>query len=213
MRDRRRHHHRRRRSSSLESFSDLPFISCAATPAKYLIKQIRRGKFVGFDKLLLPVLDESITVDQAVGQAAKRIRDTRPARRRVVDLVTWLEAWNIFFPVRLQVSPSSALQLAKYQTIMCQLFSSYPVGVCIKYDSLDSGTGQIPPYTLGPSEGRHPSVVRDLAHLSSPQAAICQHSAYLCRQWHKQGYPKVHHPHTVRSGNVPKIQLFLLPAG
>ena len=91
---------------------------------------------MGFDKLLLPVLDESIAVDQAAGQAAKRIRDTRPARRRVVDLVTWLEAWNIFFPVRLQVSPSSALQLVKYQTIMCQLFSSYLVGVCIKYDSL-----------------------------------------------------------------------------
>ena len=71
-----------------------------------------------------------------MGQAAKRIRDSRPARRRVVDLATWLEAWNIFFAVRLQISPSSALQLAKYQTIMCQLFSSYPVGVCIKYGSL-----------------------------------------------------------------------------
>ena len=38
--------------------------------------------------------------------------------------------------MHLQVSPSSALQLAKYQAITCQLFSSYPVGVCIKYDSL-----------------------------------------------------------------------------
>ena len=131
-RDRRRHHHRRRRSSSLEAFSDPLFISCSATPAKYLLKRIRRGKFVAFDKLLLPVLDETL----AVGQAAKRTRDSRSAKRRVVDLATWLEAWNIFLAVRLQVSPSSALQLAKYQAIMCQLFSSYPVGVCIKYDSL-----------------------------------------------------------------------------
>ena len=58
-RDRRRHHHKRRRSSSLEAFSDPPFISCSATPAKYLLKRIRRGKFVAFDKLLLPVLDET----------------------------------------------------------------------------------------------------------------------------------------------------------
>ena len=131
-RDRRRLHHKRRRSSSLEAFSDPPFISCSATPAKYLLKRIRRGKFVTFDKLLLPVLDETL----AVGQAAKRTRDSRSAKRRVVDLATWLEAWNIFLAVRRQVSPSSALQLAKYQVIMCQLFSSYPVGVCIKYDSL-----------------------------------------------------------------------------
>ena len=128
-RNRHRHHHRRRRSST---FSDPPFISCSATPAKYLLKRIRRGKFVTFDKLLLPVLDETLVV----GQAAKRTRDSRSAKRRVVDLATWLEAWNIFLAVRLQVSPSSALQLAKYQAIMCQLFSSYPVGVCIKYDSL-----------------------------------------------------------------------------
>ncbi|KAL5488979.1 hypothetical protein EMCRGX_G018014 [Ephydatia muelleri] len=126
-RDRHRHHHRRRRSST--AFSDPPFISCSATPAKYLLKRIRRGKFVTFDKLLLPVLDETLVV----GQAAKR---TRSAKRHVVDLATWLEAWNVFLAVRLQVSPSSALQLAKYQAIMCQLFSSYPVGVCIKYDSL-----------------------------------------------------------------------------
>ena len=129
-----RHHHRCRRSSSLESFSDSPFISCSATPAKYLVKRIRQGKFVGLDKLLLPVLDELLAVGQAAGQAAKHIRDSRATRRHVVDLATRLGAWNIFFAVCLQVSPSSALQLAKYQTIMCQLFSSYPVGVCIKYD-------------------------------------------------------------------------------
>ena len=133
-RDRRRHHRRRRRSSSLESFSDPPFTSCSATPAKYLIKRIRRGKFVAFDKLLLPVIDETLAVH--AGQAAKRSRDYSSAKRRVIDLASWLEAWNIFLAVRLQVSPSSALQLAKYQAIMCQLFSSYPVGVCIKYDSL-----------------------------------------------------------------------------
>ena len=110
------------------------FTSCSATPAKYLIKRIRRGKFVAFDKLLLPVIDETLAVH--AGQAAKRSRDSSSVKRRVIDLASWLEAWNIFLAVRLHVSPSSALQLAKYQAIMCQLFSSYPVGVCIKYDSL-----------------------------------------------------------------------------
>eukprot|EP00731_Ephydatia_muelleri_P002227 Em0001g2227a len=37
-----------------------------------------------------------------VGQATKRTRDSRSEKRRVVDLATWLEAWNIFLAVHLQ---------------------------------------------------------------------------------------------------------------
>ncbi|KAL5516970.1 hypothetical protein EMCRGX_G002429 [Ephydatia muelleri] len=84
------------------------FISCSATPAKYLLKRIRRGKFVTFDKLLLPILDETL-----VGQATKRTRDSRSEKRRVVDLATWLEAWNIFLAVRLQHPDIISSELSK----------------------------------------------------------------------------------------------------
>ena len=35
-------------------------------------------------------------------------------------------AKNTFLAIRIQTAPKTALQLVKYQTIMCQLFSSYP---------------------------------------------------------------------------------------
>lgn len=155
------------------------------------------------------MLDETF----AVGQAAKRTWDSGSAKRHVVDLATWLEAWNIFLAVHLQVSPSSALQLAKHQAIMCQLFSSYPVGVCIKYDSLF-----------------RQAVARDKSHLTpwdqvkdnillwyatwhpfrAHQAAQRQLPANLCHQWSNQVYPRACHSHTVRAGNLQEIQLCLL---
>ena len=65
----------------------------------------------------------------------KREKEKGARRLRVVDLATWLEAWNIFLAVRIQTAPDSALALVKYQAIMTMLFSSYPAGVCLKYDS------------------------------------------------------------------------------
>ena len=53
----------------------------------------------------------------------------------MVDLATWLEVWNVFLAVQIQIAPDSALVLVKYQAIMTMLFSSYPAGVCLKYDS------------------------------------------------------------------------------
>ncbi|KAL5516882.1 hypothetical protein EMCRGX_G002320 [Ephydatia muelleri] len=46
-----------------------------------------------------------------------------------------MEAWNVFLATRVQTAPQTAPQLVKYQAIITQLFSSYPAGVCIKYDS------------------------------------------------------------------------------
>ena len=123
--------HYRRRSSSLEEFSESPFSSCVTAPARHLVRWIRQGKFVNFDKLLPPVLDEVFTV-----QKGKRTGDKGLSKRRIEDFASWVEAWNIFLAIRVQAFPHIAIQMIKYQAIMCQLFSSYPVGVCIKYDSL-----------------------------------------------------------------------------
>ena len=125
----RRHH--RRRSSSLEEFSESPFSSCVTAPARHLVRRIRKCKFVKFDRLLPPVLDEVFTVQQG-----KRTGDMGLSKRHIGDFASWVEAWNIFLAIRVQAFPHTALQMIKYQAIMCQLFSSYPVGVCIKYDSL-----------------------------------------------------------------------------
>ena len=127
-RRRRRRHRRSRRSSSFEEFSDAPFSSCVTAPAKYLVRKIRRGKFIKLDKLLPPVLDEALTK-----QLGKR---SGGSKRCIGDFASWMEAWCIFMAIRVHAFPESGLQLVKYQTIMCQLFSSYQAAVCIKYDSL-----------------------------------------------------------------------------
>ena len=41
-----------------------------------------------------------------------------------------------FLAIRIQTAPKTALQLVKHQTIMCQLFSSYPAASALKYDRL-----------------------------------------------------------------------------
>ena len=128
---RRSRQHHRRRSSSLEEFSESPFSSCVTAPARHLVRRIRKGKFVKFDRLLPSVLDEVFTVQQG-----KRTGDKGLSKRHIRDFANWVEAWNIFLAIRVQAFPHTALQMIKYQAIMCQLFSSYPVGVCIKYDSL-----------------------------------------------------------------------------
>ena len=137
----RRTHSRSSRSSSSSSTSSSstgpsavsPFVACTATPPKHLIRRIRLGKFIKFDKLL-PVHDELVFGGrERLGTDNKR---QRPAKRQVHDLASWLEAWNIFLAVRVQSHPREALQLVKYQAIICHLFTAYSAAACLKYDSL-----------------------------------------------------------------------------
>ena len=112
--------------------SPVPLLHVHPSQIQYLVRRIRRGKFVNFDELLGPAMGEG--TGAILGQK-KWEKEKGAGRRRVVDLATWLEAWNIFLAVRIQIAPDSALALVKYQAIMTMLFSSYPAGVCLKYDS------------------------------------------------------------------------------
>ena len=57
-------------------------------------------------------------------------------RRQVCDLGSWFEAWNISIAIRIQIAPNTALELVKYQSIICQLISVYSVAASLKYDKL-----------------------------------------------------------------------------
>ena len=94
---RRSRQHHRRRSSSLEEFSESPFSSCVTAPTRHLVRRIRKGKFVKFDRLLPPVLDEVFTVQQG-----KRTGDKGLSKRHIGDFANWVEAWNIFLAIRVQ---------------------------------------------------------------------------------------------------------------
>ena len=87
--------------------------------------RIRRGKFVAFDKLLLP---------QSVPPSSKS--KAKGNKRQVTDLPSWLEAWNRYICVRLAYDHSMALELVKYQTIIAMLFANHSPVRCLEYDSL-----------------------------------------------------------------------------
>ena len=92
-----------------------------------MVKKI--SEYTDFDKLLSP------TDDAGPGQAVAP-KKSRKAKRQVCDLQSWLEAWNIYLAIRIQTAPKTTLQLVKYQTIVCQLFSAYPAASALKYDRL-----------------------------------------------------------------------------
>ena len=64
-----------------------------------------------------------------------RVMQSR-VKRHVVDLPSWLEAWNQYICVRLAYELAMALELVKYQTIMVMLFANHSAGRCLEYDSL-----------------------------------------------------------------------------
>ena len=92
-----------------------------------MVKKI--SEYTDFDRLLSP------TDDAGPGQAVAP-KKSRKAKRQVCDLQSWLEAWNIYLAIRIQTAPKTTLQLVKYQTIVCQLFSAYPAASALKYDRL-----------------------------------------------------------------------------
>ena len=94
-----------------------------------MVKKIKRGEYTDFDKWLSP------TDDAVPGQAVAPKKSCK-TKRQVCDLQSWLEAWNIYLAIRIQTAPKPELQLVKYQTIVCQLFSAYPAASDLKYDRL-----------------------------------------------------------------------------
>ena len=99
-------HHRHRSSISSGSSTDSPLISCVSTPARRMVKKIKRGEYTDFDTLLSPT-------DDAVPEQAVVPKKSRKTKRQVFDLQSWLEAWNIYLAIRIQTAPKPALQLVK----------------------------------------------------------------------------------------------------
>ena len=130
-RDKRRTRDKKRRRRSrlrVSSFLDAPFTAMVPTPSRREVRKIKKGKYARFDKLFSPV-DDLLTV--AGGKQQKK-KNTR----QVCDLGSWLEAWNIFIALRVQIAPATALELVKYQSIVCQLFAIHSAAAALKYDKL-----------------------------------------------------------------------------
>ena len=80
--------------SSSGSSTDSPLISCVSTPARRMVKKIKRGEYTDFDTLLSPT-------DDAVPGQAVAPKKCRKTKRQVCNLQSWLEAWNSYLARRL----------------------------------------------------------------------------------------------------------------
>ena len=127
---RRRHCSRRRRRHS-SSATGIASISCAPPLPGHLQNRIKRGKYVNFDKLLIPPHTPPLSM---FNQKSAKKRNTE--KRQVVDLNSWLEAWNRYATCRIASDPAMALELVKYQTVVSLLFARYPAASVIEYDCL-----------------------------------------------------------------------------
>ena len=107
-------------------------VACAPPLPHRLTERIRKGKYIDLNKLLLPVDTPPLLQPSKV---PKRTNDKSP-KRSIIDLPTWLEAWNRFLCAFLVYHPSQALELAKYQTMIVMFFANHPASQCIEYDRL-----------------------------------------------------------------------------
>ena len=123
------HHHRSKRTKRMPEWGSRAAVSCAPPLPYKLQRKIARGEYIDFNNLLPSARAPPFA-------AAKSHKKGKASRRRIVDQGTWLEAWNRFLCARLAHDPSAALELAKYQTTMCMLFTQYAPVACIEYDDL-----------------------------------------------------------------------------
>ena len=124
-----RHKRNKRHSKSRDSsFLNAPFTTIVPTPSRREVRRIKRGKYAHFEKLLSP-LDDLPSLPGGKQKISKYMR-------QVCDLSSWLEAWNIYVAIRVQIAPKTALEQIKYQSIICQLFSVHSTAAALKYDKL-----------------------------------------------------------------------------
>lgn len=69
-----------------------------------------------------------------INQKSAKRRKTE--KRQVMDLNSWLEAWNRYATCRIASDPAMALEHVKYQTVVSLLFARYPAASVIDYDRL-----------------------------------------------------------------------------
>ena len=113
------------------------------------IKQrIVRGEYIDFDSLLpeamyparygakhTPEFTLRLLQEASIEEGEVVIAQQKPASRRTIrDLVTWMEAWNLYAQVLVAAFPTLAPALLAYQSIICSASSRFPARMWLRYD-------------------------------------------------------------------------------
>ena len=96
----------------------LTVLCCPPLPEKYVTK-IASGEYISFDKLTIP-------------EKHQEKHTTKPFKKVVSGLSSWLEAWNKYTGVVVALNPSRALEMLNYQTLVTTAFRDYPAEACIE---------------------------------------------------------------------------------
>ncbi len=119
-----------------------------AVPGK-LRQRIVRGEYIDFDCLLPenmfpsrfgvpsgPAFTLKLSADYAQGSDGVVVAHQRPASKRsVMDLSSWLEAWNIYVAILVNQFPQRAASLLAYQRIISQASIHAAPQAWFRYDS------------------------------------------------------------------------------
>ena len=107
-----------------------------------LIKTMKDKDYVDLN-LLLPsslydtTANNSYSLQVTPGSEGAESLSLTQARRttqKITNLVSWLDAWNIFIRAMVHFHPVLAQELLAYQESFCTFNHSYPFQACYKYD-------------------------------------------------------------------------------
>ena len=108
----------------------------------HLYENIKKHDFVDFNDLLqenLYGLDQShvtyaIAVDSGSNGQSVSLVSSRPRKCKVVDLDSWLEAWNTYMRVFIYYHPRMLNPLLAYQSIICNFSRKFRPSDWLNYD-------------------------------------------------------------------------------
>jgi len=107
--------------------------------------KIAKGEYIDFTTLLSKAMfdtDHSLSQQKVTFQlnpdgesfAIQPVATTGNLSIRISSFATWMEAWNVYLPVRTSLNPSCAVELIHYQCIITTANTSHPLTSWLKYD-------------------------------------------------------------------------------
>ena len=187
-----------------------------------LLKKIKSREFIEFNLLLSRPIASPMTSDSQVayniqfsgkkGISVKARDLTKPA---VVDLVTFLEAWNIYFEASIAFHPHLVGELLGYQKMICEYASQFKPQAWLAYDKAHRkacAVNQSLRLDVRNDQAYH-RYLRDIHTL--PVCYICHrfgHMAATCPEKDRSVTPKPDYPTIPRPPMQPSPYRYYAPS-
>ena len=122
-------------TESEKTARELPAISTS------LLRKVKAREFINFDLLLArPIDGPSDTGSQVAyniqfsGRQGISVKAKDPTKPKVVDIVSYLEAWNVFFEATIAFHPHMVSELLGYQKMISEYAAQFKPQAWLAYD-------------------------------------------------------------------------------